>query len=167
MEDPSGFDVTNVTISAVQPVTEAEAEQKRMDKNISEIAKNINDTIESFSDEVPVDDSTSNLPRNEKEAKKFLESFSDFIAGEKFKQCINEKAKKYHIPPKQLAKNFLTKSLGIVGDVLGIAVSTAGNIAHTLVSLISTVVHSGVDLVCKLASALSRIFTLNQTCTAR
>lgn len=151
MDTQSDVKVLNVT---VEPMTQAQADEKLEEKNIADIAKTVEDTINGFSNEIPM---------NEKDARGFLGAFTDFIQSDTFRNDINEKAKKYGIPPRQLAKNFFTKILGIVGDILGIAVSTVGNVAHTIANVISTVLHSGVDLICRLASGISRIVTLNQS----
>lgn len=160
--------VTSVVVDSIEPaMTIAEEEQKIKEKNlndIADIAKNMQETINNFSDQVPVDDEESSKePKNSKEAEKFLSGLNDFIGSDNFKNKVNLMSQKYKIPPKQIAKNFLTKSLGIIGDILGISISTVGNVVHTFVSLISTILHSGVDLICKVANALARVFTLNQT----
>jgi hypothetical protein len=123
-------------------------------------AQAMKDTLDSFSDEVPVSE------EKVKEAKGFLNQFTEYIKGDKFKSDINETAKKYGVPPKKLAENFFEKALGTVGDVLGIAIGAVGNAGHMLVDILSTVAHGAVNIIVNIANALARVFTLNKTCIA-
>ena len=98
-----------------------------------------------------------------KEAKSTFKSFLNYIAGSAFKEDVEETAEKYKVPPKQLAKNFITKALGILGDVLGIAVSTVGNVLHTILGVIYTIAKGTVDVLVKAGNAVARFVSFNQT----
>lgn len=152
--------VINATISVATEANETNATSDKKEENVKiveDLAKDMQDTLNSFSDEIP---------SKEAEAKKVVNNFADFIKSDDFKKSINQTASKYKIPPKKLAQNFFEKVLGIAGDVLGISISTIGNIGHTVVNVISSVLHSGIDLICKFANAIANIFTLNHTCIA-
>ena len=93
-----------------------------------------------------------------------INDFFFFIKSDVFKTDVNETAKEYNVSPKKLAENFFEKALGTIGDVLGIAVDTTENIAHSLVSILSVVMNSAITVITKVANALVRIVTLNKTC---
>ena len=130
-----------------------------MQQTVEETMNSINESLNSFSNEIPQDAEVS-------KAKNFLNNFSNYIKGDSFKNEINETAKKYGIPPKKLAKNFFEKVLGTIGDVLGIAISAVDNAAHMVVNILSTVVHGAVNIIVGVANALASIVTLNKTCIA-
>ena len=154
------MDTTQATVIGsvnVTPVDTSSVDDLR--QTVQDTAQAVQDALNSFSDEVPTDDEAT-------KAKGFLKQFTDYIKGDTFKRDINNTAKKYNVPPKKLAQNFFEKALGTVGDVLGIAIGTVGNAAHTLVDILSTIVHGAVGLIVNVANALSRIVTLNKTCIA-
>jgi len=99
-------------------------------------------------------------------AKQTFGGFSEYIKSPKFKSDLNEKSQKYDIPPKQLAKSFFLKIFGILGDIVGIAINTACNLADTAVNILASILHGGIELINKAVNAVGRIFTLNQTATA-
>ena len=150
---------TVVTPVSVTPVGAQMNAEEDLRKTMQDTAQAVEEALNDFSDEVPTDDETT-------KAKGFLKQFTDYIKGDTFKRDINNTAKKYNVPPKKLAQNFFEKALGTVGDVLGIAIGTVGNAAHTLVDILSTIVHGAVGLIVNVANALSRIVTLNKTCVA-
>ena len=150
---------TVVTPVNVTPVGAQMNAEEDLRKTMQDTAQAVEEALNDFSDEVPTDDETT-------KAKGFLKQFTDYIKGDTFKRDINDTAKKYGVPPKKLAQNFFEKALGTVGDVLGIAIGTVGNAAHTLVDILSTIVHGAVGLIVNVANALSRIVTLNKTCVA-
>lgn len=98
------------------------------------------------------------------QARSFLGNFIDYLKNGGFKRDIDCTARQYNVPPKQLAQNFLEKCLGTVGDILGIAISTAGNAAHTLIDVLSTLAHGAANIVVNVASGLVNFLTLNKTC---
>lgn len=98
------------------------------------------------------------------QARGFLGNFIDYLKNGGFKRDIDCTARQYNVPPKQLAQNFLERCLGTVGDILGIAISTAGNAAHTLIDVLSTLAHGAANIVVNVATGLANFFTLNKTC---
>lgn len=106
------------------------------------------------------------IPQNThqaKSSKNFFKKFSEYIGSKEFKDDVNEKAEKYHVPPKQIAKNFFLKVLGIIGDILGIVVNTVCSIVDTAVSLLATLLHGAVTVIGKAGNGIARLVTLNQT----
>lgn len=95
----------------------------------------------------------------------FFKKFSDYISSKAFNDNVNQKAEKYKVPPKQLAKGFILKVLGIIGDILGIVVNTVTNIADLAVSLLSQLLHGTVEVVNKVANGIVSVITCNQTAT--
>lgn len=96
----------------------------------------------------------------------FFKRFADYINSKAFNDNVNQKAEKYKIPPKQLAKGFILKVLGIIGDILGIVVNTVTNIADLAVNLLSQLLHGTVEVVNKVANGIVSVITCNQTATA-
>jgi hypothetical protein len=109
------------------------------------------------------------IPNNSHEAKtskNFFKKFSDYIGSKSFKDDLEEKSEKYHIPKKQLAKNFFLKILGILGDILGVVINTVCSIVDTAISLLSTLLHGAVSIIAKAGNAIARVVSCNQTCIA-
>jgi len=113
--------------------------------------------FDAFTDSIP------NNTHQAKSSKNLFKKFSDYIGSKEFKNDVNEKAEKYKVPPKQIAKNFFLKVLGIIGDILGIVVNTVTSIIDTAVSLLATLLHGAVCVVNKVGNGLASIVTLNQT----
>lgn len=122
----------------------------------------IKQAIDGFSDEVPVQENEEKV----QESKNFLNWFRNYIGSQNFKDSVNNASIKYNVPPKAVAKNFFENILGTIGDVLGVAIGTVRNVGHTIVDIITAVLHGGVNLICNIANALASIVTLNKTNTA-
>lgn len=112
-----------------------------------------------FSDEVEEDEKA-------KESREFLKNLQRYFKNGAFKRDVEHISRKYKIPPKQIAKGFLMKILGIIHDVTGIAINTCCNIVDYIVSAISTVLHGAVKIINDLANGLISVITLNQTVIA-
>lgn len=138
----------------------ANVKESDLKQTLQNTAKAVTESLDSFSDEVLASESEETKARN------FLDEFSNYIKGESFKEKVNGIAQVKGIPPKVVAKNFFEKALGIIGDTLGIAINTVGNVGHTLVDILSTIAHGAVNLIVNVANALARVFTLNKTCIA-
>lgn len=110
----------------------------------------------------------SNTPLTEdpdkvKEAKGKLQKFIEYFKSESFVKDVNRYAYKTGEAPRVVAKNTIAKAFGIVGDLLGIAVSTVSCTLHGLIDLLQSVLHSAVDLITRVVNGLCRIVTFNQT----
>lgn len=138
------------------PITPDEAQKMAQD-----MTGTVEDVINSFSDKIPEEEECTS--EEAQKAKGILNGFMDYVKSEGFKEDVNQKAKEFKVPPKQIAKNFFTKALGIIGDVLGIGISTIGNVATTVIDIVSAVLKGGVNLIMKVANGLARMVTLNQT----
>ena len=112
-----------------------------------------------FSDEVEEDEKA-------KESREFLKNLQRYFKNGAFKRDVEHTSRKYKIPPKQVAKGFLMKVLGIIHDITGIAINTCCNIVDYIVSAISTVLHGAVKIINDLANGLISVVTLNQTVIA-
>ena len=100
----------------------------------------------------------------EKKAKSCLEDFSNYIKTQAFKSDVNSVARKHGIPPKKVAVNFFEKTLGTVGDILGIGINVVCNAGHMIINIATTVAQSIINLIHSIASGLVRLVTLNRTC---
>ena len=100
-------------------------------------------------------------------AKSVLSKLSSWLGDDTekgFRATCEQQEKRTGIPAKVIARNFLDKTLGTIGDVLGIAIGTVRNVAVTIVDIIGAVLKGAVNTICKLADSLARIITLNKTC---
>lgn len=112
------------------------------------------------------DDFVEEIPNNSHEAKSakgFFKKFSNYIGSKDFENAVNEKAEKYKVPPKQIAKNFFLKVLGIIGDILGIVINTVCSIIDIAITLLATLLHGAVSVIGKAGNGLVSIITMNQT----
>lgn len=138
-----------VTVSAT-PV----AQETTIAQDLNYAVKEMNETLDSFEDETD----------KEKKAKTFLGDFRAYMKTQAFRDDINATAKKYGVPPKKVAQNFIEKALGIVGDILGVAISTVCNAGHIIVNVASNIAHSIVNLIHSILNGIVSIVTLNKTC---
>lgn len=113
------------------------------------------DFLDQFSDEP--------LTEDPEKAKGKLKNMIAYLKSNRFKKKVNSEAYKTGIPPKQVAKSAISKAFGIVGDILGIAVGTVSCTLNGLVDLLSSILHSGINLITKVVNGLCRVVTFNQT----
>jgi len=137
--------------------TQTQANQQTADNDLNSFTAQFKQMFDTLTENIP------NGTHEEKSAKNFFQNFSDYIGSQSFKNSVNEKAEKYNIPPKQVAKNFFLKVLGIIGDVLGIVVNTVCNIVDTAITIMATLLHAGVSIIAKAGNAVTSVITLNQT----
>ncbi len=98
------------------------------------------------------------------QARTFLGNFMDYLQNGGFQRDINDTSRKYNVPPKKLAENFLERVLGTIGDVLGIVISTVGNAAHTVVDILATLAHGAANVIVNVANGIASVFTGNKSC---
>lgn len=165
-EDNNTVKATVVGVTSVTPIASSPIPDDSMTGILKETMQTITDVINEFSDEINEKPASPKDEAKVEGAKEDIKSFMDYIKSDGFKENINEKAEKYDVPPKKVAENFFEKALGTVADVLGLAVTTAGNAVHALINLLSTVLHSTTNIIVKVASALVSIVTLNKSCHA-
>lgn len=127
-----------------------------------QIGAEINNVLNSFSNEVPPTPQTE----KEKKARRTITDFMNYIKSDKFKSDVHDTAQKYRLPEREVANNFITKVLGTIGDVCGVVIGTVRCTAHTVVDLLSAILNGAVDVICNVASSLTRLVTLNKTCVA-
>lgn len=96
-------------------------------------------------------------------AKQKIMEFKSFITGQGFKDLVEETHNKTGISRKQLADGFFKRVLGTIGDTLGVVIEYAGHAGHMLVNVLETVLHGGINIICKVANAVVSLVTLNQT----
>lgn len=149
----------NVKVVSVTPISCQP--QESVQQILHNTAQDMSSVLEQFSDEVP-----NGTTEKEKKAMGFLSQLKGYMHSAEFKKDIEEASKKHGIPPKQLAKNFFTKALGVVGDILGIAISAVCNAGHMIINIASTIAHGIVELISNIANAVASMVTFNQTCTA-
>lgn len=137
-----------------------------LQETLNSTAEAIRSSLEGFSDQVEnlCGDCSAQQEEQVKQATGLFQRFQEYISSKGFRDNVNMTARKYGVPPKKVAEGFFGKVLGTIGDVAGIAVSTAGNIAHSFIDIFAAILHGGVNMVVSAASALVRVLTLNNTC---
>ena len=131
--------------------------QQQEEDSAEDLTKAFKTMFDAFSESIPQNNAQA------KKSKNVFKKFADYIGSKQFKDDVNEKAEKYKVPPKQIAKNFFLKVLGIIGDILGIVVNTACSILDIAVTLLSNLLHGTIDIVNKAGNAIVSIITLNQS----
>ena len=101
--------------------------------------------------------------QEEKEARKFLKDVQNYIKSDKFINDCNERAKCTGESPKKVAKTYIGKVAGVIGDGLGIAVDTVNIGAVGLIDLIGTLLTRAIDLICNIVRGIVRTLTFNRT----
>lgn len=148
-----GYTMAQETIN-VEPTCEQCIPEE---EDVKDFTAQFKELFNAFAEEIP------NNSHEAKSAKGFFKKFSDYVGSKKFADDVNEKAEKYKVPPKQIAKNFFLKVLGIIGDILGIVVNTVCSIVDTAVTLLATLLHGAVAVIGKVGNAVASVVTLNQT----
>lgn len=137
-----------------------------MDERIKIIAYNRGEDdafYEQFSDEIPQEEFSE---KEVAKSKGIIKGFCDYLKSSKFMDDCNRKAKQFHVSPKKVAKTYVAKVAGTVGDMLDIAVDTAELGATGLIRLLSNVLCSAVSLICSVARGIFKFFTCGYTATA-
>lgn len=163
----------NDVIIAVETVTEEETTENDIDKimeilnscNISDNTnkENIKDKKESETNTKVNDTNEENT--EEKKAKSFIKGLLDFLTNPNFEKKIVEESQKNGLQPRKVAKTFITKCLGTISDVLHLTLDTIHDAFSTLISILAGLLIKGGDLLIRCAKRLTRIVTLNATCT--
>ena len=109
------------------------------------------------------EDSSEDVKKN---ARDILKGFMNYVSSGDMSKDAEEIGKKRGLPPKQVAKNFVTKALSILGDLLGIVFNTACNILDTIIDIASKVFHGAVDIIGRAGNGFARVVSLNQTSVA-
>lgn len=157
--DNGGYDYLdmNEQISA-EPIEESTPTASIPEEDdVKDFTAQFKGLFEAFADSIPQG------THQAKSSKNLFKKFADYIGSKDFEDQVNEKAEKYKVPPKQIAKNFFLKVLGIIGDILGIVVNTVCSIIDTAVSLLATLLHGAVTVVGKVGNGLVSLVSLNQT----
>lgn len=138
---------------------------ERVGEVIEHVIEQTQQTFDSLTEEmakgVPAQE-----PAPEVKASKFLTGFLDKLASQEFEQECEEVGKELNLPKQVVAKNFIMRCLGVVGDCLGIAIETSRGFVHGLIRIISWVLTQSVNVICNVAHGLARFITLNQTAKA-
>lgn len=162
--DNQGVKVISAVVNPVPINTGTDNSKAGFQQKVEEASNVMQDVLDGLSDEIPEEDEEVN--EQYEEATGFLNKFINYIQSKSFTDSVNSAAKKYNVPPKKVAEGFFGKILGTIGDVAGIAISTAGNGLHTVIDVLATIAHGAVDVVISVASAIASIFTCNKTCMA-
>ena len=123
---------------------------------VTPVNGNADDFLNKFSDKPLTEDPDKNKAK--------LNNFISYFKSKEFEKDVNRKAYKTGKAPREVAQGAISKAFGIVGDVLGIAVDTVDQTLHGLINLLSTVLHSTIDLITRVVDGLCRIVTFNKTC---
>lgn len=156
----NGNNVIDDNAIYTEPIVNNEEYANNAEDNADDLTAQFKGLFDAFAQSIP------NNSHEAKTSKNFFKKFSDYIGSKSFKDDLEEKSDKYHIPKKQLAKNFFLKILGILGDILGIVINTACSIVDTAISLLSTLLHGAVSIIAKAGNAVARVVSCNQTCIA-
>lgn len=144
----NGSQCINVTVTPVENPTQG----------IPTVEVKTDDFLNQFSNEPLTEDP------EQVEGKKKLKSLISYLKSDRFKKKVNSEAYKTGIPPRQIAKGFIAKAFGVIGDILGIAIDAVNYTLNSLVDMLSNILHSGINLISRIANGIYRIFTFNQTC---
>lgn len=102
----------------------------------------------------------------QEEAMGIFENLKGFFQSGQFAQQCNTASKKTGIPAKQIAKGFITKILGTIGDILGIGINVVRSFGNGIIEIITAIAKGAVNVVCNVAQGIASIVTFNQTaCT--
>ena len=153
----------NQTIVGSGNATVTPAGAGSSNQTIADVAK---DTMEAVAQAMEQFEGNDVSEEQVEESKGFLRRFTSYIQSAGFKDSIMETSKKYNLPPKKVAEGFFQSCLGTIGDVLGIGISAVGNAGHTVVDVLSAILHGAVNVVVFVAQGLARFVTLNKTCVA-
>lgn len=148
-----GYTMAQETIN-VEPTP---CEQCIPEEDVKDFTAQFKGLFDAFAEQIP------NNSHEAKSAKGFFKKFSNYVGSKDFEDAVNEKAEKYKVPPKQIAKNFFLKVLGIIGDILGIVVNTVCSIIDIAITLLATLLHGAVSVINKAGNGLVSIITMNQT----
>ena len=99
----------------------------------------------------------------EKEARKFLKDVQNYLKSDRFVEDCEERASKTGESPRKVAKTYIGKVAGIIGDGLGMAVDTVNIGAVGLIDLISTLLTKAVNIICNIVRGIVRTITFNRT----
>lgn len=101
--------------------------------------------------------------KEEKEARSFLKNIQNYLQSEKFINDCNERAKQTGESPKKVAKTYIGKVAGIIGDGLGMVVDTINIGAVGLIELIGSLLTKAINLICSIVRGIVRAVTFNRT----
>lgn len=102
----------------------------------------------------------------QEEAMGFFDNLKGFFQSGQFAQQCNSASKKTGIPPKEIAKGFISKLLGTIGDILGIGINVVRSFGNSIIDIITAIAKGAVNVVCNVAQGIASIVTLNKTATA-
>ena len=132
-----------------------------MEQVIEETEQSFEDLSQEMAQVIP-----AVTPQEGEKASSFLKGFLDKLASEEFERECEEVGKDLNLPKQVVAKNFLMRCLGVVGDCLGIVIETGRGFVHGLINIIAWVLTQGINIICNVAHGLARFITLNQTAKA-
>lgn len=128
-----------------------------------ETAKVIAETTEDISDDFLNEFSDEPLEVDPEKAVSRLKGFVNFLKSDTFKNKINSAAYKKGIPPRKLAHGFISKTIGTLGDVLGIGIETIRMTLNGLLDLLHSILKSGLNIIMNAVQGLARMITFNQS----
>lgn len=125
--------------------------------------------LNQFSDEVPgQEQAAQGAQPSQEEAEQsvgFLKGIMNYIKSQAFVDDCNRKAREAGVSPKKVAKTYIGKAAGIVGDSLGIAINTAEIGATGFINLLGNVLNMAISLICRVARGIAAFITGNRTNT--
>lgn len=93
----------------------------------------------------------------------FVENLIKYFSGSKFDADCTRMSEKFNIPKKQVAKDYISKILGTISNTLDVAIGSVELFATNVVKILSQVLLCGINIICDLARALTRVITFNKT----
>ena len=107
-----------------------------------------------------------NQEMSQEEAMNIFDNLKNFFQSGQFAQQCNATSKKTGVPPREIAKGFISKILGTIGDILHIGINVVCSLGNSIIDIITAIAKGAVNTVCNVARGLASIVTLNKTATA-
>jgi hypothetical protein len=97
------------------------------------------------------------------EDKKFLSNLKAYLSSNKYKEDLKITAKKYKLSEEQVAKTFLGKVLGALGDALRVVVKVCANTVGTIIAVIDAILNGAIDIAVGILNGAIKVATFNKT----
>ena len=107
-----------------------------------------------------------NEEMTQEEAMGIFDNLKNYFQSGQFAQQCNATSKKTGVPPREIAKGFISKILGTIGDILHIGINVVCSLGNSIIDIITAIAKGAVNTVCNVARGLASIVTLNKTATA-
>lgn len=154
-------DICGLVDAVEQALTEEDILEQVMEQATPEAQASFEELASEMSQPIP-----EVTPHEGAKASQFLKNFMEKIASQEFDRECEEVGKNLNLPKQVVAKNFILRCFGVIGDCLGIAIETGRGFVQGLIHIVAWVLTQGVNVICDVAHGLARFITFNQTAKA-